>query len=102
MELGLRDSDSTRASWPHAFALRLRVSLSATGALRMDCAVDNPGSEALTFTFALHTYFRVANIGGARVRGLHGLQYLDSLQARQRVTEDSEAVSFDKEVRPRA
>ena len=98
-ELLLRDSDATRAVWPHAFALRLRVSLSAAGALRMDARVDNTGAEALSFTFALHTYFRVADVTRAAVRGLRGADYLDSLQARARLTEAGDTITFDKEVR---
>ena len=101
-ELLLRDSDATRAVWPHAFALRLRVTLSAAGALRMDARVDNTGAEALSFTFALHTYFRVADVTRAAVRGLRGADYLDSLQARARLTEAGDTITFDKEVRSRA
>jgi len=98
VELGLSDSDETRASWPHSFALRLRLSLSDAGALRMDFDVDNTGAEALSFTFALHTYFRVRDAKQARVLGLSGTSYLDSLQARTRCTEAADAVVFDKEV----
>jgi glucose-6-phosphate 1-epimerase len=98
VELGLRDSDTTLAAWPHAFALRLRVSLSDAGTLRQDVTVRNTGLEALSFTFALHTYFRVADVAKATVRGLAGTPYLDSLQARARFTEEPEAIVFDKEV----
>ena len=94
----MRDDDATRATWSRAFALRLRVSLSDAGALRMDFDVDNTGSEALSFTFALHTYFRVRSALHARVLGLSGTAYLDSLQARTRCTEAADAVVFDKEV----
>ncbi len=77
----------------------LRVSLSDAGALRMDYSVTNTGPEALSFTFALHTYFRVADATRAAVRGLTGAAYLDSLQARQRFTEAQPAITFDKEAR---
>jgi glucose-6-phosphate 1-epimerase len=96
--LELRDDDATRATWPHAFALRLRLSLSEAGALRMDFDVENTGPEALSFTFAAHTYFRVADAAQASVLGLAGTTYLDSLQGRTRCTEASDAVGFDKEV----
>ena len=98
MELELRDNDATRALWPHAFVLRLRLSLSDAGALHMDFEVENTGTEALSTTFALHTYFRVADATRARVLGLSGTTYLDSLQARTRCTETGDAVVFDKEV----
>ena len=98
VELELRDSDTTRASWPHAFALRLRVSLSEAGALRMDFEVENTGAESLSFTFALHTYFGVRDALRARVLNLSGTTYLDSLHGRVRCTEAADAVVFDKEV----
>jgi glucose-6-phosphate 1-epimerase len=99
VELGLQDSEATRAEWPHAFALRLRVALSAAGALRMDLAVQNTGAEALSFTLALHTYLRVPDVTRASVRGLGGVQYLDSLQSRKRFLEEGDSVRFDKEAR---
>ena len=98
VELELQDTDATRAMWPHAFVLRLRVSLSEAGALRMDLEVKNTGAEPLSFTFALHTYFRVHDALQARVLNLSGTTYLDSLQGRVRCTEAADAVVFDKEV----
>ena len=98
VELELVDTDATRALWPHAFALRLRVSLSEAGALRMDLEVKNTGAEPLSFTFALHTYFRVRDALQARVLNLSGTTYLDSLQGRVRCTEAADVIVFDKEV----
>ena len=98
VELELVDTDDTRALWPHAFLLRLRVSLSEAGALRMDLEVKNTGAKPLSFTFALHTYFSVRNALQARVLNLSGTSYLDSLQGRTRCTEAADAVIFDKEV----
>ncbi len=98
VELRLRDDDETRAAWPHAFALALRVSLSQAGTLRLDLSVQNTGTDApLGFTTALHTYFRCDALR-SRVLGLRGKSYLDSLQARQKFTEQAEHVAFDREV----
>lgn len=98
MELVLRDSDATRAAWPHAFELRLRASLSPAGALRQDATVRNAGDAPLAFTAALHTYFRVADAARAAVRGLTGCAYLDSLDGRARKAEAADAVTFAAEV----
>lgn len=98
VQLGLVSSDATLADWPHSFALSLRVSLSSTGALEMVLSVHNTGSEPLSFTTALHTYFRVADITQASVLGLAGTTFLDSLHARQRCTETADAVMFGEEV----
>ena len=98
VELELQDTDATQTLWPHAFALRLRVSLSEAGALCMDLEVKNTGVAPLSFTFALHTYFRVRDALQARVLNLSGTTYFDSLQGRVRCTEAADAVVFDKEV----
>lgn len=57
------------AEWPHAFALRLRVQLhGAQLALTLD--VDNTGSTPFSFSAALHTYHRVADIDAVRIDGV--------------------------------
>ena len=55
-------------------------------------------ADALRFTTALHTYFRVSDISGARVEGLKGCTYLDSLDGRKEKREEEEAVRFAEEV----
>lgn len=97
VELVLRDTDETRALWPHAFELTVRVHLSDVGTLRCELRVKNTGSGELKFTTALHTYFR-CNAQQSSVRGLGQAAYLDSLQGRQRLTQSDEAVTFDREV----
>ena len=74
----LVSSEATRALWPHDFVARLAVRLSA-GGLRLDFSVDNAGEAALEFTLALHTYIRVAEIGGVRLQGLSGRPVWDSV-----------------------
>lgn len=37
------------------------------------------GDEAFSFTTLMHTYFRVEDIGKARVKGLKGLKYDDKV-----------------------
>lgn len=97
-ELRLVDSPETRAAWPHAFALTLRVTLSADGALRCALRALNPGDASLTFTCALHTYLRVDDVraGNASVRGLAGAAYLDNLGGRERKAQpgDRQALTF--------
>ena len=97
VELALRDSEETRAAWPHRFELTLRVVISDVGTLRCDLGVTNTGVEELAFTAALHTYFR-CDAAHTTVQGLHGATYLDSLAGRQSVVQDAEAVAFGAEV----
>jgi len=97
VELALCDSEQTRQVWPHSFTLSLRTSLSDTGLLRQDMRVLNAGDTPLSFTTALHTYFR-CNARRSRVLGLHDTEYLDSLQGRQLFMEEAEEVPFKSEV----
>jgi len=96
--------------WPHAFTVSLVVALSAAKGLVQTLTVANttacaPSADtqekeakAWSFTTALHTYFKVESIEGARVSGLRGCEYLDSLDGRCRKTDTDEALSFPHEV----
>jgi glucose-6-phosphate 1-epimerase len=75
----LRDSDATRAIWPHAFELELSVRVSGRS-LDIELACENLGDAPLQFTAALHTYLRVADLDAVSVEGLAGLRYFDSIK----------------------
>ena len=78
----LRDSDATRALWPHAFELELSVRVGGRS-LDIELACEHVGKPAdgpLQFTAALHTYLRVADLDAVSVEGLAGLRYFDSIK----------------------
>jgi glucose-6-phosphate 1-epimerase len=75
----LRDSDTTRAIWPHAFELELSVRVGG-GSLDVELACENLGDAPLQFTAALHTYLRVGDLDEVSVEGLAGLRYFDSIK----------------------
>jgi len=77
--LRLRDSEATRAIWPHAFELELSVRVSGK-TLDIELACENTGDAPLQFTTALHTYLRVADLDDVSVEGLAGLRYFDSIK----------------------
>ncbi|QHI98192.1 D-hexose-6-phosphate mutarotase [Xylophilus rhododendri] len=76
--LALRDSEATRAMWPHAFNARIEVGL-APQSLTIGLMVENTGREAFAFTMALHTYLRIDDIDAVRLHGLGGLPYWDAV-----------------------
>ncbi|HSW08188.1 D-hexose-6-phosphate mutarotase [Aquabacterium sp.] len=80
--LRLGDDEATRALWPHRFEAELSLSLSG---LRLDVelAVTNTGDSTIAFTTALHTYLRCDDVRRARLGGLYGLRYLDSLSGQE-------------------
>ena len=77
--LQLADSAATRAFWPAAFALELRIIVGA--ALEVALTTRNTGSDAVEFTEALHTYFQVGDIGAIAIHGLAGERYFDAAAA---------------------
>lgn len=96
--LKLTDDESTRAIWPHAFEAELSFSLSG---LRLDVelAVTNTGEQAISFTAALHTYLRCDDVRRARLSGLYGTRYLDTVageEQRQEIDPQGFAGEIDR------
>ncbi|MEO6061720.1 MAG: D-hexose-6-phosphate mutarotase [Thermoflexales bacterium] len=75
-EFVLRDSEATLAVWPHAFRATLTVHAGGPR-LRVALGVTNTGAQPFSFTAALHTYIRVADLAQTTLKGLAGLSYLD-------------------------
>jgi glucose-6-phosphate 1-epimerase len=84
--LRTRDTESTRALWPHSFRATMRVTLDE--ALSTAITIENTGPDAFPFHCALHTYLRVADLRKVSVEGLEGATYQDrtakSVQRRER------------------
>lgn len=78
--LSLRDTEETRRLWPHAFELRLEISVGAT--LDMAFTVRNVDRAAFSFANALHSYFAVKDVNAISVEGLDGLDYIDRVGGR--------------------
>mmetsp|Transcript_30045 Transcript_30045/g.77095 ORF Transcript_30045/g.77095 Transcript_30045/m.77095 type:complete len:372 (+) Transcript_30045:342-1457(+) len=78
VELVLSDNEYTRSMWDHSFKLVYSVSLHGEE-LRTAYRVINTDDKPFEFTAALHSYFEVAGIQNATVRGLKGLTYLDKV-----------------------
>lgn len=91
-------SEEQLKDWPHPCELSLTISLAPNGSLSINTKVRNNGDKDLEFTYALHTYFAVPSISEAKVIGLKGVKYLDSLQGRIECTEEEKEVVFPSEV----
>jgi glucose-6-phosphate 1-epimerase len=92
----LRDSDVTRAIWPHAFLAEFTVTL-RDRQLIMELAITNRGEEPFTFTAALHTYLHVDDIAATRIEKLNGLKYFDAV-LRQEALQTEAALAFPGEI----
>jgi len=97
--LTLQDGPATQAVWPYPFRAEYRVEVGGQ-ALALTLRVVNPGTEAFSFTAALHTYLRVEDVRLAAVEGLQGLRYADSALGEEEAEslEQNERVTFPGEV----
>ena len=84
--LKLSDDAATRAIWPHAFEAELSFSLSGLQ-LDVELAITNTGDTPFDFTAALHTYLKVDDVRRARLGGLYGVKYVDSLTGAEQLQE---------------
>lgn len=79
LTLRLDTGDATRALWPHAFTLRLRVTVGES--LDLGLEIVNASPEAWTFEAALHTYLAVGDVRAVSIGGLEGATYIDKTDA---------------------
>lgn len=93
----LEDGEGTRAAWPAHFQARLRVTVNPDS-LRIVLAVTNRGSEAWSFTGALHTYLRVDDIGAVRLAGLQNVRYQDSTRGNAEAVQTESRLAIDGEI----
>jgi len=77
LTLRMAESEKTRAQWPHDSRLELTVIVGET--LRMELVTENTGTSDFVIGEALHTYFRIGDIGAVRVTGLAGCDYWDKV-----------------------
>lgn len=93
----LEDAEATRVIWPHPFKVELRVSVGGA-MLETTLSVENSGDAEISFTVALHTYLRVADIGAVRLHGLQGLHYRDTALGGSMALESAGSLHIEGEV----
>eukprot|EP00899_Mesostigma_viride_P006634 jgi/Mesvir1/15972/Mv26462-RA.1 len=99
LQLNKEDADERVRTWANSSTCRLRVALGeADGSLSMQMTVSNTGQAPLSFTFAFHTYYATDDISKVSVRGLQGCDYLDNLQARIKLEDAADSITFAQEV----
>lgn len=97
VRLRLQADADTLAIWPFAFTAELTVEL-GEHTLRVELEVGNPGTEAFTFSGALHTYFRVADAAEVALLGLEGVRYRSRQEGVDGGVDRSPVVGFAGEV----
>ena len=74
--------ESDVLSWPCPSELEIAVTVGRH--LELGLTTRNTGKEIFTITQALHTYFKVADVRHAVVRGLEGCRYIDKVDGNRR------------------
>jgi len=77
LTLRLVESEKTRSQWPYTCTLDLTIIIGET--LRMELTTENTGKSDFVISEALHTYFRISDIGAVSVSGLAGCDYWDKV-----------------------
>ncbi|MFT0516131.1 D-hexose-6-phosphate mutarotase [Pseudomonas faucium] len=77
IEFGLPEARGELPGWPHDVELKLRVVLG--DALELSLTSHNHGNAPVTISQALHSYFAVSDVRQARVEGVEGLSYIETL-----------------------
>lgn len=78
VELVLPQAEGHLPGWPHNVALKLSIRLDQ--ALNVSLVCYNGGSETVTLSQALHTYFAVSDVRQISIEGLDGLRYIETLE----------------------
>lgn len=88
--LSTASDELTRRWWPFDFRLEYRVTVGMS--LQLELVMENCGPEDFRFEEALHTYFKVSDVEGVRVRGLDGLTYLDNRDDNRQKTQRDDLI----------
>ena len=91
LSLRLVENEKTRAQWPHDARLELTVIIGET--LRIELSTENTGKSDFVISEALHTYFKISDIGAVRVSGLAGCAYWDKVGG-STLNKQNGAISF--------
>ncbi|WDY58012.1 D-hexose-6-phosphate mutarotase [Pseudomonas sp. PSKL.D1] len=77
IEFELPDAQGDLPGWPHDVELKLLIVLD--DALELTLTSRNMGNAPVTISQALHSYFAVSDVHQARVEGVEGLDYIETL-----------------------
>ncbi|MNR17351.1 putative glucose-6-phosphate 1-epimerase [compost metagenome] len=77
IEFELPETQGDLPGWPHDVELKLVVELGED--LQLNLTSRNMGNTPVTISQALHSYFAVSDVRQARVEGVEGLSYIETL-----------------------
>lgn len=86
--MGLKESEQTRALWPHAFHFEFTVIVGET--LELSMTARNLSDTTVPYTYAFHTYFAVSDYTQIAVKGLADCNYIDTIGVERRLVQDGD------------
>jgi glucose-6-phosphate 1-epimerase len=93
----LSSDESTLAIWPHAFHAEMTLMLEEDR-IDLEFSVINTGGAPFSFSGALHSYLRVAQVEEVVMLGLEGAEYRDALDGNRIARDSREEFTVDREV----
>ncbi|MES2431818.1 MAG: D-hexose-6-phosphate mutarotase [Bacteroidota bacterium] len=94
IQLELQSNDETKKLWPFDFIAIITVIVGKK--LSIALTVKNTGSEKLTYTDALHSYFNISDLSNILIEGLHNATYYSSTST-DLITQQDELLAITKE-----
>jgi glucose-6-phosphate 1-epimerase len=95
--LRLTDRQAGHRLWPFRYVCDFTVALSGSE-LQLQLDVENADDRPFTFTAALHSYLRVAEVGDVSVTGLQHLSYRDTARGAASAIQTGEALQIGGEI----
>lgn len=77
--LAVEDSDASRAIWPYAFNLTMKVTVGKSLQIALDTV--NTDDKEFTYAQALHTYYAIGDCRQVNVTGFDGCAFIDKAPA---------------------
>ncbi len=95
IKLKFQDDETTRALWQFSFLAELTVTLRQSLKVQLSC--NNTGTEQITYTDALHSYFNVGDIEKIKIFGLKNARYYDGIEGKALINQNEDVLRITKE-----
>ncbi len=96
-KLQLHESATTQAIWASKFLAELTVVVGGSR-LAMTLAITNTDDKPFTFTAALHTYLKIADVQLTQIENLGGIRYRDQAASNVERVDETADLKFKGEI----
>ncbi len=95
LRLTLRQNQKLKALWKYSFLAEMIITVGASLSVTFRCT--NTGTEQLSYTGALHSYYSVSDIANVKIKGLGGSRYYDGMKATVPSIQEEDNLVIQKE-----